>query len=119
MRNSSWKKTTLALIILAACSSDATEPHGLPTLYGISVSLSTSTLSVGQSTQASATLKDSVGRSITVSGDTVKWASSNPAVASIAPRTGTVTALSPGTTSISASVKGKMASVDLVVTGTP
>jgi uncharacterized protein YjdB len=117
MRYSSWKKTTIALILLAACSSDATEPAGLPPLFGISVSLSTSTLLVGQSTQAYATLRDSIGRSITVAGDTVNWLSSNPAVASISPKTGTITALAVGTTSISASARGKVGMVDLVVTG--
>ena len=57
------------------------------------VSLGASTLSVGQNTQAYATLMDSAGRSVTVTGDTVTWASSNSAVASVGLATGTVTAL--------------------------
>ena len=55
MRYPSWK-TVAALLVLTACSSDSTAPPGLPTLYSISVSLATTTLPVGQSTQAFATL---------------------------------------------------------------
>ena len=104
-------------MILAACASDSTEPVGLPSLYSISVSLSTLTLAVGQSTQAFALLQDSIGRSITESGATVHWSSSNPTVASDFTKDRNRNRPLGRTTSISASAKGKVASADLVVTG--
>ncbi|HEY9461690.1 MAG TPA: Ig-like domain-containing protein [Vicinamibacterales bacterium] len=114
MRYSFWK-TVVPLLVIAACSSDSTGPSGgVPTLNSISVSLAASSLDVGQTTHALATLKDSAGQAITLSRG-VSWASSNPDIASIS-SAGTVTALAAGNTVISASLDGKKGTADLSVT---
>ena len=85
-------------------------PAGVST---VSVAMNASSLQTGQTTLAAATSRDSNGTVLT--GRTAAWSSSNPTVATISPL-GVVSALSPGTTSIVATVEGVSASAPLTVT---
>jgi len=87
----------------------------LPALVSfVTVTLDSSTLQINETAQATAVMLD--GDRQVLTGRTVTWGSSNPAVASIS-ATGRVTAIRPGTTSISASSEGVSAPlVQLTVT---
>jgi hypothetical protein len=74
-----------------------------PAVSSVSVSPSSATLTVGESVQLSAVAKDVNGT--IVSGSTVSWSSSNPAVASVS-STGTVQALTGGTSTVTATIEG-------------
>ena len=78
----------------------------------VAVSLAQSSISVGQTTQATATLYDSRNR---VLNRSVTWSSSDPAVATVS-ASGLVTGLKAGTTSIIASRGTKSGSAALTVT---
>ena len=79
----------------------------------VAVGLASSSLQVGQTTQATATLRDASGN--VLSGRSVTWSSSSPAVGSVS-STGVVTAAAAGTTSIVATSEGKTGSAILTVT---
>lgn len=102
----------VTLVVLSACS-DAT----LPDLASIGVTLA-STLAVGQSSEAKATLRDPREAVIAVESGTIAWRSSSPQVASVT-STGAVSALSAGTTIISATLLSVTGSAPLTVTAAP
>src|SRR5690349_16867783 len=79
----------------------------------VTVTLNSSSLTVGQSTQAVATLKDANGNTLT--GRTVTYTSSNASVASVS-ATGLVTAVAAGNAVISAASEGVSDSATLTVT---
>jgi uncharacterized protein YjdB len=87
-------------------------PPPPPTVASVAVSLNASSLNVGHFTQATAVVKDAQGKVIT--GQTIAWSSSAPAVASVT-AAGVVEALAAGNTSITATVAGKSGSASLVV----
>lgn len=87
------------LLILAACGGGAPQP----TLSSIEVSPATANLEVGQTQTFTALAKDPRGQPL--SGVSFTWASSNPAVATVAG--GTVTAVAAGQAQITASAGGK------------
>ena len=78
----------------------------------VGVALNAGNIQVGQTTQAVATARDADGNSI--SGRTVSWSSSNPAVATVSSQ-GLVTAVANGSTSIKATVDGITGSANLTV----
>jgi uncharacterized protein YjdB len=78
----------------------------------VAVGLEASTLEIGQTTQASVTLKDSSGTTLT--GRTVAWQSSNPAISTVN-SSGTVTAVARGSATISAIADGKVGGAPLTV----
>jgi chitinase len=78
----------------------------------VSVSLATTTLSVGATTQATATLFDSTGTVLT--GSAITWSSSDSAVATVS-ATGVVTAVSGGTSMIQATSEGQRGAATLTV----
>jgi uncharacterized protein YjdB len=78
----------------------------------VAVGLEVSTLEIGQTTQASATLKDGSGTTLT--GRTVAWQSSNPAISTVN-SSGTVTAVARGSATISAIADGKVGGAPLTV----
>ena len=78
----------------------------------VTVTLAASTLEVGQTAQATATLLNASGLPFT--GPTVAWQSSNPAIATVN-ATGLVTAVARGTATISAIADGKTGSAPLTV----
>ena len=79
----------------------------------IAVSLKTATLSVGQTTQASAVLRDAQGN--VLSGHTVAWQSSNSALATVN-ASGVVTGVAKGALTISAVSDGTVGDSPLTVT---
>jgi uncharacterized protein YjdB len=78
----------------------------------VGVTLDATTLEVGQTTQASATLTDAAGA--TLSGRTIAWQSSNPAISTVN-ASGVVTAIARGTATINAIADGKVGSAGLTV----
>jgi len=83
------------------------------TVASVTVSLAASSLTVGQTTRATATLRDSSNN--VLSGRPVVWASSNMSVATSSD-SGIVTALAAGSTQISASSGGQTGAAPLSVT---
>jgi uncharacterized protein YjdB len=73
----------------------------------VTVSLATSTLNIGQTTQASAVTRDASG--FVLSGRAVSWSSSNPSIATVS-STGVVTAVAAGSASITATSETKTGS---------
>jgi uncharacterized protein YjdB len=71
---------------------------------------------VGQTTQLTADLRDAAGALLT--GRVIAWSSSNALVATVTSQ-GVVTAVAPGSATISASVDGLSASVSVVVSARP
>jgi uncharacterized protein YjdB len=84
-----------------------------PPVASVSVALEASTLDPGETTQATAGTLDENGNALT--GREVQWTSSNASVATVANATGVVTALAPGTTTISATSEGKTGTASLTV----
>jgi uncharacterized protein YjdB len=82
----------------------------------VSVSLGSTSLLVGSTTQASTTLRDSSGNVLL--GRSVTWTSSAPAVASVS-ATGMVSALLAGSATITATSEGISGSASLTVTAPP
>ena len=104
---------------LAACGGGGESATGVPTpapVASISLSAPATTLTVGQSTQIVVVLRDAKGTAL--SGRLVSYASSAPNVASVN-AAGSVTAVTAGTASISATSEGKTASLTLTVTSPP
>ena len=82
----------------------------------VSVALAASTLNPGQTTQATATTRDSANNILT--GRAVSWSSGNTGVATVS-TAGLVTAVAAGTAQITASSEGKTGSASVSVTTTP
>jgi uncharacterized protein YjdB len=82
----------------------------------VSVSPTSATRQVGQSAQFSAELRDAGGNVLT--GRTVTWSSSNPAIATVN-STGVVQALAPGNATITATSEEKSGSATFTVTPVP
>jgi len=92
--------------------SSPSAPTPIPT--SIAASLTSTSITVSQTSQATATVKDANGNALT--GQTVTWSSSNPSVASIT-AAGVATALAVGTTTITAQ-SGSLTSNAVVLTVT-
>ena len=91
-------------------------PPPVAPVASVSLSASSTSLLVGQTTQIVVTLKDATGHALT--GRTVGWTSSAPNVASVS-SAGVVTALSGGTATITATSEGQSGSISLTVTAPP
>lgn len=87
-----------------------------PPVATVTVSLVTSSLLVGQTTQASAVARDSSGSVLT--GRSVTWSSASTSVATVDP-SGLVTATGVGTTLITATSEGKSGSTSVSVSVVP
>ena len=96
--------TGLAFLV-TACG-DGGEPTG-PTpsdaVASVAVTPISMTMTVGETQQLTATVKDGLGRAV---GVTVAWSSSAPTVATVT-LSGLVAAVGPGTATITASAQGK------------
>ncbi|HYD54714.1 MAG TPA: Ig-like domain-containing protein [Gemmatimonadaceae bacterium] len=99
---------------LVACGGGGDGGSGPPVSPVASVTLSQQVLDlrVGASATLTATPRDQAGTALT--GRSVVWASSNPSVAAVTP-TGIVTGLAAGAASVSATVDGRSASVQVTV----
>jgi uncharacterized protein YjdB len=82
----------------------------------VAVTPATPSVTVGQTVQLTATLRDAAGNALT--GRTVEWSSGNTAVASVS-ATGLVTGATAGTATITATSGGKSGTAQLTVTQIP
>lgn len=85
-------------------------------IASVTVMLAATTLSPGQTTTASAVVRDSLGS--VVAGSALSWSSSNVGVATVT-STGLVTAVAAGSATISAAVAGKSGNAALLVVPAP
>ncbi len=83
-----------------------------PTVSSVSVTPSSATLTVGESVQLSATAKD--GNGSTMTGLTVSWTTSAPAVASVS-SSGVVRGLASGSAVVSAAIDGVQGRTNITV----
>lgn len=109
-----------ALIIgisgVIGCSNNNSNPAPIP-VASVTVTLPSTSLTPGQTTQATAVTMDSLGAALT--GRTVTWSSSAATVATVS-TSGLVTAFAPGTASITATSEGKIGFATVTVTmGSP
>ncbi|MBL8960929.1 MAG: Ig-like domain-containing protein, partial [Gemmatimonadetes bacterium] len=84
-----------------------------PPVATVAVTLSASTLSIGQTTQAVAVLRDAAGA--TLSGRTISWTSSATAVATVS-AAGLVSAVGAGSATITANSEGRSGTATVTVT---
>jgi uncharacterized protein YjbI with pentapeptide repeats len=84
----------------------------LPSVAAISVTLASASIGVGQSTEATAGLRDAAGTLLT--GRAVTWNSANTGIATVS-NGGTVTGVALGTTIISATSEGRTGSSTITV----
>ncbi len=87
-----------------------------PPVATVTVSLQQTTVVLGDGTTASAVLRDAGGS--TLSGRTISWSSSNPAVANVS-TSGVISSASVGTTTITATSEGIGGSATLTVIPAP
>jgi uncharacterized protein YjdB len=101
--------------VTAATSVTVTPPPPAP-VATIVVTLTSTSLTVGQTTQATAVLRDTAGNVLI--GRAVSWSSANTGVATVS-ASGTVTALSAGSASIVATSEGQSGATTLTVVAPP
>lgn len=89
-----------ALLVACSSSGTTTAPPPPPAVASVVVTLPTNPLNAGAGEVASATVKDASGAAL--SGRAVAWSSSAPSIATIDATTGLLTAVAPGTSTISA-----------------
>jgi len=82
----------------------------------VGVTLSSTTVAVGDGASATALLRDARGNAL--AGRLVAWSTSNPAVATVN-GTGTITTIAPGTALITAASEGQVGSAQLTVVPPP
>src|SRR5213595_1090145 len=119
---SSGVRTTLAMIAILSCSDLPTEPDALNTddlsadearvVATVEVTLGSSILKPGETTQATVILRDRYGN---VLNRVVQWSSSDVTVATVSD-SGLVTAIAPGVTQIIATRRTHVGSATLTVT---
>ncbi|HET9065710.1 MAG TPA: Ig-like domain-containing protein [Gemmatimonadales bacterium] len=97
-------------------SGSATLTVGPPPVASVTVTLASGTLIPGATTTAQAQMRDAAGTAL--AGRQVTWNSTNSSVATVS-ASGQVTAVTAGTTSITATSEGKTGSAQLVVTEPP
>lgn len=100
----------------AACSRGELAATKMMPVSTLTVVLNSNSLNVGQTTQAVATLRDSVGN--VLSGRSIAWSSGSPAVATVN-SSGLVTAKSAGSVVINATSEGKTGSATLTISPSP
>ncbi|HYR13021.1 MAG TPA: Ig-like domain-containing protein, partial [Mycobacterium sp.] len=97
-------------------NSSATITVTLVPVASVAISPATASLQVGQTVQLAATPTDSAGSTLT--GRTVSWTSSNTSVATVNP-SGLVTAVVPGSATITATSEAKSGTATITVTTIP
>lgn len=91
-------------------------PPGPAPVATVSVTVNPASVAAGSGAQASATLRDAGGNTLT--GRTINWSSGNPGVATVN-GSGAIITVSPGTTLITAISEGQSGSAQLTVTPRP
>ena len=104
--NAEGRKISVPVTVTAASSNSGAA------VASVSVTLNAPSLATGQSTQATATLRDGSGAEL--NGRSIVWTSSDPHVATIS-GSGFVSATQPGTVTITATSEGKSGSASLGV----
>ena len=104
-------KLCLLVIVTGASCSDAATQVIVDNVV-ISLAENLTNLTVGQTVQADAIARSASGDALT--GQTITWSSSNPAVASVS-AAGLVTAVAPGTADITGTAAGRSAKVTVTV----
>lgn len=119
----SLDSTVLAVLLVAnACSGGGDKagptppPAGPAPVASVQVALAASSIATGGTTNAATTLRDASGNAL--SGRTVTWTSTSPAVASVS-SAGLVTGLTAGATGITATSEGISGTASLTVTPPP
>ena len=112
---------TFAALVFLGCGGGGGDDGGVTTppppaaVASVSVTLLVSTVNVGQTSTATAVVRDAQNN---VLNRTVTWSSSNTNVATVS-GTGTVTGVSPGTASITAGAESKTGSAQITVAALP
>lgn len=103
----------VGMLAVVSCSSGTTDPSkNSPTVADVELDQTSVSVTVGQSTQLSATVTDANGNSLDKS---VKWTSSATTVATVS-SSGMVSGISPGNATITASSGGHTATASVTVT---
>jgi uncharacterized protein YjdB len=105
------RRSTTVPVTVGAGPTNPTVPVAL-----VAVTLNASSLTAGQSTQANAVTKDASGNVLT--GRTIVWTTSDPAVASI-DGAGVITSLEAGSATITATSEGQTGTAALAVAPSP
>lgn len=115
---------TLALALLtsaglAACETieSTLQPIPAPALTTLTVSLSPTSITTGQTSTATAAGLDQINSVFVISG--VAWSTGNAAIATVDAATGVVTGRAAGTTTVIATTGGKTAQASITVTAPP
>ncbi|MCC6316582.1 MAG: PD40 domain-containing protein [Gemmatimonadaceae bacterium] len=106
----------LSVLVAACAGGEGAGPSPAPTVAQVLVQPAQHALVAGQTATYIARALDAQG--VEVSGRAVEWTSTDPAIASVSV-VGLVTALTPGTTTIRATVDGKTGAAALEVTQVP
>ncbi|HEU5186841.1 MAG TPA: Ig-like domain-containing protein, partial [Gemmatimonadaceae bacterium] len=104
------------MVVWEPAAEPAPPPSAPAPVASVQVSPTTANVEVGQTVQLNATLRDSVGNTLT--GRTITWASTNPAVASVS-STGLVTGVAAGTTTVSATSENQSGTATVTVVEAP
>lgn len=107
----------MSVALLAACGGGSTGAVtgpvvSVPVLTAVKVSLTPDTLVVGESATATASGLDQNSAAIGIAAPT--WSTTTPSVATVTPN-GVVTAISPGRTTLTASINGKQGERSLTI----
>ena len=108
--------TTGAVVIRATSETqtgDATETVGVDPVASVTVVLGSTSLNPGQTTAATATVRDATGN--VLNGRAISWSSLNTSIATISIG-GTVTAVAPGSATIRATVESQTGDATFTVT---
>ena len=114
----------LTIAFTAACSGDSDSPaepnngggNTPPPVSTISIAPTTATVTMGKTTQLTATLKDASGN--VLSGRAITWTSAAPTIASV-DGNGLVTGVAAGDATMTASSEGKSAQAAIIVSLVP
>lgn len=110
-----WPFRLMVVVALAACGGGGDSgPTGSDGVASVSLNAQSLSLLVGQSDQLAAAAKDASGNVVT-GAPAATWTSSNYSVATVS-SAGVVTAVIPGTATITATISGKSASALVTVT---
>jgi hypothetical protein len=110
-----WVAASLTTLACGGGGGDG-GPSGPPAVATVQLSAASATMEVGSTLSTTVTLTDASGRAVT--GRTVTYQSSAPAIATV-DLVGTVTGVAPGAVTITATVEGKSGSLALTVTPIP
>ncbi|HUQ47883.1 MAG TPA: FG-GAP-like repeat-containing protein [Gemmatimonadaceae bacterium] len=99
---------------VGACGAD--KATGLEPVATVSLSATSLSLKIGDTQTLTASLSDAKGR--TLSGRTITWSVTDQAIAQVS-ATGTLTAVAPGQTTVTAQTEGKIATASLIVLTPP